>query len=114
NGQLLSVPLARRLFFALLRENYAILRSAGVTLGKIGPFHPATVAWILRHLTVSRALAWAFYPSLRHTYCSMARDLPAGRTEIEFYNRRLIDLAGDRPCPLNRRLYNLIKRMECE
>src|SRR5262249_7080570 len=35
NGQLLAVPKARRLFFALLRENYAILKGAGVSLGKI-------------------------------------------------------------------------------
>jgi 2-dehydropantoate 2-reductase len=59
-------------------------------------------------------LAWTFYPSLRGTYCSMANDLPAGRTEIDFYNRHLIDLAGDRPCPLNRRVYELIKHMEQE
>jgi 2-dehydropantoate 2-reductase len=114
NGQLLSVPKARRLFFALLRENYAILRDAGVRLGKIGAFHPDTVARILRRVAVSRVLAWAFYPTLRHTYCSMARDLPAGRTEIEFYNRHLIDRAGDRPCPFNRRLYELVKHIERE
>jgi 2-dehydropantoate 2-reductase len=114
NGQLLSVPSARHLFFGLLRENYAILRGAGVTLGKVGPFHPTTVAWILRNVAVSRVLAWAFTPSLRHTYCSMSRDLPAGRTEIDYYNGRLIELAGDRPCPLNRRLYDCVKRMERE
>lgn len=112
NGELLSFEPARRLFFALLQENYAILRGAGVPLGQIGPFRPATVAWILRHVTVSRVLAWAFTPSLRHTYCSMSRDLPAGRTEIDYYNGRLIELAGNRPCPLNRRLYELVKRME--
>lgn len=112
NGQLLSVASARRLFFALLQENYAILRQARVPLGKVGPFHPDTVAWILRHVTVSRVLAWAFTPSLRGTYCSMARDLPAGRTEIDYYNGRLIELAGDFPCPLNRRLVELVKRME--
>lgn len=114
NGELLAVPRARHLFFALLRENYSILRDAGVTLERIGPFHPVTVDRILRRLPVARALAWAFYPTLRRTYCSMVGDLPAGRTEIEFYNRHLIDLAGDRPCPLNRRLYDLVKRMERE
>ena len=112
NGQLLSVEPARRLFFALLRENYAILRHARVPLGKVGPFHPDTVAWILRHVAVSRVLAWAFTPSLRGTYCSMAHDLPRGRTEIDYYNGRLIELAGDLPCPLNRRLVALVKRME--
>jgi 2-dehydropantoate 2-reductase len=112
NGQLLSVPAARRLFFALLRENYAILAGAGVSLAKIGLFHPATVNRILNCKVLASALAWAFYPSLRGSYCSMFGDLPAGRTEIDFYNGRLIELAGDRPCPLNRRVYDLVKRME--
>src|SRR5262245_53192098 len=47
NGELLRRPALRRLFFALLRENHAILAHAGVPLGKVGPFHPATVARIL-------------------------------------------------------------------
>jgi 2-dehydropantoate 2-reductase len=114
NGELLAIPAARRLFFAAIRENYAILHAAGVPLGKVGAFHPATVDRILRHPAVSRPLAWLFYWTLRRTYCSMSGDLPAGRTEIEYYNRRLIDLAGDRPCPVNRRLYDLVKRMERE
>ncbi|MCS6850271.1 MAG: hypothetical protein NZ700_03760 [Gemmataceae bacterium] len=114
NGQLLAVPLARRLFFALLQENYDILRAASVPLGKIGPFHPHTVARILRRPAVAHALAWAFYPTLRRTYCSMSGDLPSGRTEIDFYNRHLLDLADGRPCPLNRGVYNLVKRMERE
>jgi 2-dehydropantoate 2-reductase len=114
NGRLLAEPRARRLFFDLLRENYDILHSAGIPLARVGPFHPATVERILRRRFVANALAWAFYPSLRRTYCSMAKDLPAGRTEIDYYNRHLIDVAGDRPCPLNRRVYNLVKRMERE
>jgi 2-dehydropantoate 2-reductase len=114
NGDLLRLPAARRLFFALLRENHAVLARAGVPLGKVGPLHPATVARILRRPLVANALAWAFYPSLRGTYCSMSADLPAGRTEIDYYNRHLIDLAGDGPCPLNRRVYALIKHMETE
>ena len=114
NGQLLGIRKARRLFFDLLRENYAILRGAGVGLGKIGPFHPDTVQRILNCPAVANSLAWAFYPSLRGSYCSMSGDLPKGRTEIEFYNRHLIDLAGERPCPVNRRVYGLIKRMESE
>jgi 2-dehydropantoate 2-reductase len=114
NGQLLSVPKARRLFFALLRENYSILRDAGVRLETIGPFHPATVHRILRGKLIARALAWAFYPSLRGSYCSMNGDLVLGRTEIENYNRYLIELAGNRPCPLNRRVYDLVKCMERE
>src|SRR4029079_2451750 len=48
NGQLLSVPAARRLFFALLQENYRILKDSRIELGKVGPFHPRMVAWILR------------------------------------------------------------------
>jgi len=114
NGQLLSLPAARRLFFDLIRENYTILREAGIRLARIGPFHPDTVQRILRRRLVANAFAWAFYPTLRRTYCSMAGDLPRGRTEIDFYNRHLIDLAGARPCPLNRAVYALVKRMECE
>jgi 2-dehydropantoate 2-reductase len=114
NGQLLAVPRARRLFFTLIRENYAILRAAGVRLGKVGPFHPDTVDRILRRLPVAGVLAWLFYPTLRKTYCSMSGDLPRGRTEIDYYNRHLIDLAGPFPCPLNRRVYELVKRMERE
>jgi 2-dehydropantoate 2-reductase len=68
----------------------------------------------LRRRILARALAWAFYPSLRGSYCSMNGDLLLGRTEIENYNRYLIDLAGNRPCPLNRQVYDLIKRMERE
>jgi 2-dehydropantoate 2-reductase len=114
NGKLLSVPRARRLFFDLLQENYAILEGAGVELGKIGPFHPRTVAKILRRRWVARLLSWAFEPSLRGTYCSMAPDLPKGRTEIAHYNRHLVRIAGATPCPLNRAVVALIERMERE
>jgi 2-dehydropantoate 2-reductase len=114
NGQLLRLPWARALFFALLRENHAILEGARIPLGKVGPLHPSTVAAILRRPWIAHALAWAFYPSLRGTYCSMSGDLPAGRTEIEYYNGHLLALAGEAACPLNRRVYALIKRMEHE
>jgi 2-dehydropantoate 2-reductase len=114
NGQLLSHPIARGLFFDLLRENYAILKAAGINLGKIGPFHPRTVARILDCRPLAGALSWAFYPSLKGTYCSMHADIPAGRTEIEQYNGYLIHLAGERPCPLNRRVFDLVKRLERE
>jgi 2-dehydropantoate 2-reductase len=114
NGQLLSVPRARRLFFALLRENYDILAGAGIPLEKIGLFHPTTVQRILRHTTIANVLALFFYPSLRGSYCSMSGDLPRGRTEIGYYNRHLIDVAGPRPCPLNRRVCDLLERMERE
>lgn len=112
NGQLLAVPAARRLFFGLLRENYAILRGAGRPLARIGPFHPDTVQRILRLPGLARALAWAFYPTLRGSYCSMAGDIVTGRTEIDYYNGHLIDLAGERPCPLNRRVHALVRRMQ--
>lgn len=114
NGDLLRLPRARRLFFALLRENHAILDRAGVPLGKVGPLHPATVARILERPFLAHAFAWIFYPTLRGTYCSMAGDLPAGPTEIDYYNRYLIDLAGEFPCPLNRAVHALVKRMERE
>jgi 2-dehydropantoate 2-reductase len=112
NGQLLSVPPARRLFFELLLENYAILRGAGIPLARIGLFHPNTVQRILRRRWAANALSWAFYPSLRGSYCSMFGDLPTGRTEIDYYIGHLLELACDRPCPLNRRVYDLVKRME--
>jgi 2-dehydropantoate 2-reductase len=114
NGQLLSIPRARGLFFAQIQENYQILHGAGIPLERIGLFHPRTVQRILRNRVISRALAWAFYPTLRKSYCSMAGDLPKGRTEIDYYNRHLIDLAGSHPCPRNRRVYELVKRMESE
>ena len=114
NGELLRLPHLRALFFGMLRENHAILRHAGLPLGKVGPLAPATVAAILARPWLAHALAWAFYPSLRGTYCSMARDLPDGPTEIDHYNGRLVALAGDFPCPLNRAVYALIRRMEAE
>lgn len=114
NGQLLSVPKARHLFFGLLRENYGILQGAGIALARIGPFHPATVQRILRRRAVADALAWAFYPTLRGTYCSMSGALPAGPTEIDFYNGHLIALAADRPCPLNRAVRAAVERMQRE
>jgi 2-dehydropantoate 2-reductase len=114
NGQLLSLPAARRLFFGLLRENHAILNGAGLPLGKIGPFHPATVATILSRPLLANMLAWAFVPSLRGSYCSMSGDIARGRTELENYTGHLLRLAGDTPCPLNRRVYEVVKRLERE
>jgi 2-dehydropantoate 2-reductase len=114
NGKLLSLPETRRLFFAFILENYGILSGAGIALGKVGPFQPSTVAAILKRRWIGRLMAWAFEPSLRGTYCSMAADLPRGITEIDYYNQRLIDVAGNRPCPLNRAAVKLIKRMERE
>jgi 2-dehydropantoate 2-reductase len=113
NGQLLSVPLARRLFFELLQENYRILSAAGIELGKIGPFHPRTVAWILRKKWLARFMAKAFEPSLRGTYCSMAGEIQKGRTEIDNYNGHLIRLAdkSGAACPLNRAVFDLVARM---
>jgi 2-dehydropantoate 2-reductase len=112
NGQLLADSLARRLFFRILLENHAILSGAGLPLGTVGPLRPAIVAAILRRPAVANALAWAFYPSLRGTYCSMAGDIVRGRTEIDNYTGHLLRLAGNRPCPLNHRVYEVIKRLE--
>ena len=111
NSQLLINSRARQLFFALLHENYRILKDAGVPLGKIGPFHPDTVDRILGFPALAWTLAWPFSVSLRNTYCSMSGDVPKGRTEIDNYNGHLLRLAGDRPCPQNRRAYALLKRM---
>ena len=116
NGQLLSMPAARRLFFALLQENYAILTAAGVELGTVGPFHPRTVAWILRKTWLAGLMAKGFEPSLRGTYCSMAGEIQKGRTEIDNYNGHLIQLADETgtPCPLNRAVFELVTRMTAE
>jgi len=116
NGKLLSLPEARLLFFALLQENHRILTTAGIRLGKVGPFHPSTVAWILRRRWLARAMAKFFEPSLRGTYCSMAGEIQKGRTEIDNYNGHLIRLADTTgtPCPLNRAVYDLVVAMTTE
>ena len=111
NGKLLSDRRARRLFFALLRENYTILKRAGMPLARIGPFHPRTVKKILSVPGLASVMARAFEPSLRGTYCSMSGDIATGRTEIDNYNGRLVNLAGDRPCPMNRRAVEVIETM---
>lgn len=111
NGELLTDRLAKRLFFALLQENYAILRHARVPLARIGPFHPDTVSRILRTPGLAAAMAMFFRPSLRGTYCSMAPDMGTGRTEIDAYNGHLIHLAGDFPCPLNRAAFALVNKL---
>ena len=116
NGMLLSHPLARRLFFDLLEENYRILSAAGVELGRIGPFQPKTVASILKRRWLARALARAIEPSLRGTYCSMAGEIQKGRTEIDQYNGYLIRLARrtGTPCPLNQAVYDLVSQMAAQ
>jgi 2-dehydropantoate 2-reductase len=112
NGTLLAHPPTRALFFALIQENYAILKQANISLARIGPFHPHTVKRILARPWLSRTMAWCFYPSLRNTYCSMSADLRAGLTELDYYNGHLIRLAGNFPCPLNRAIHALVRRME--
>lgn len=112
NGDLLRVPAARRLFFTLLQENYAILRHANKPLGTIGPFSPGTVQRILSRTWLARGLGWAFYPTLKGRYCSMSLDLPAGRTEIDNYNGFLLRLAGNSPAVLNRLTLSMVKRLE--
>jgi 2-dehydropantoate 2-reductase len=116
NGQLLSVPAARHLFFELLQENYRILSAAGIALGKVGPFDPRTVAWILRRKWLAKLMARGFEPSLRGTYCSMAGEIQKGRTEIDNYNGHLIRLAEQHgtPYPLNRAVFDLVTRMTAE
>ena len=41
----------------------------------------------------------------------MSGDIETGRTEIDNFNRHLIELAGDRVCDMNRAVYALVKRM---
>ncbi|HUL07125.1 MAG TPA: FAD-dependent oxidoreductase [Candidatus Acidoferrum sp.] len=114
NAALLTDALAKRLFFGLLLENYAVLRHAGLALAKIGPFHPDTVARILRTPGLPDLMAIFFRPSLRGTYCSMAPDVGRGETEIDAYNGHLVRLAGNFPCPLNRAAVRLITRITRE
>ena len=112
NEELLSDPLAQRLFFALLRENYSILRRSGVRLARIGPFHPALVDRILSIPGLARVLAHLFRPGLRGTYCSMAPDMGTGRTEIAAYNGYLKDLARGIACPINTAVLELMNAMD--
>ena len=44
----------------------------------------------------------------------MSGEIPKGRTEIDYFNGHLIELAGNRNIDLNRRCYDLVKRMEKE
>jgi hypothetical protein len=60
NEELLGDPLAQRFFFALLRENHAILRRSGARLARIGPFHPAVVDRILSLPGLAGSLARLF------------------------------------------------------
>jgi 2-dehydropantoate 2-reductase len=114
NGELLTDGLAKKLFFGMLRENYAILKHAKIPMARIGPFHPDTVSMILRTPGLPAFMAMFFRPSLRGTYCSMAPDIPIGRTEIEAYNGHLIRLAKDFPCPFNRAAFDLVEKMTRE
>ena len=52
---------------------------AGIELGRVGPFHPQRVAWILRQSWLAGLMAKFFEPSLRGTYCSMAGEIQKGR-----------------------------------
>jgi len=114
NEQLLAEPLARQLFFALLRENYAILRLSGTRLARIGPFHPAVVDRILSVPIFARALSLLFRPGLRGTYCSMTSDMGTGRTEIAAYNGHLKTLARGTGCPINSAVLELMNKMSDE
>jgi 2-dehydropantoate 2-reductase len=114
NAQLLVDPLAQKMFFALLRENYSILHHAGLALEKIGPFHPDTVMRILRTPFLPKLMGLFFRPSLRGTYCSMSPDMGSGRTEIDAYNGHLVRLAGDFPCPINKAVITLVNRISRE
>jgi 2-dehydropantoate 2-reductase len=111
NEELLGDPLAQRLFFALLRENYSILNRSGARLARIGPFHPAVVDRILRVPGLPQILAHLFRPGLRGTYCSMAPDMGTGRTEIAAYNGYLQRLARGIGCPINNAVLELINTM---
>ena len=114
NAVLITEPLARRLFFALLKENHRILRHAGERLERIGPFHPDTVMRILATPLLPRLMASFFRPSLRGTYCSMRPDMGSGRTEVDAYNGHLIRLAGSVPAPINRAVLEMEARISAQ
>lgn len=116
NGELLTSQPAKMLFFALLLENYEILRHAKIPLARIGPFHPSTVSLILHTPWLPAFMAIFFRPSLRGTYCSMAPDIHVehARTEIDAYTGHLIRLANTFPCPLNRATFELIEKITSE
>jgi len=111
NGQLLTNRVARNLFFAFLRENFAILREAQIPLATIGPFHPRVVNRILRTPMLGTIMAGPFAKSLKGTYCSMSGDIELGRTEVDNFNGHLLKIAGDGPSPLNRAAVTLVNRM---
>jgi len=108
NATLLSDTLAKRYFFKLILENYAILKHAKKPMATIGPFHPDTVSKILKTPGLPEVMAIFFKPSLRGTYCSMAPDMGSAHTEISAYNGYLVDLAADLPCPYNRAAVNMV------
>ena len=114
NGALLTNARARKLFFAFLRENYAILKRAGVPLGTVGPFHPDTVNRILRAPLLGTIMSGPFSRSLKGTYCSMSGDIETGRTEVENFNGHLVRLAAGRDCPLNQAACDLVNQMASE
>lgn len=108
NSTLLSDKLAKRYFFKLILENYAIIKNADKPMATIGPFHPDTVSKILKTPGLPEVMAIFFKPSLRGTYCSMAPDMGTEHTEINAYNGYLVDLAGDFPCPYNRAAVGMV------
>lgn len=114
NAALITEPLARRLFFALLHENHRILCSAGERLERIGPFHPDTVMRILATPLLPQVMAVFFRPSLRGTYCSMRPDMGSGRTEVDAYNGHLVRLAGQTPAPINRAVLDMEARISVQ
>jgi 2-dehydropantoate 2-reductase len=112
NAALLEQPALRRLFVALLRENYHILHQAKVPLGWLGPLPPQTVTRLLRCRPLVALLAPLFARSLRGTYCSMSGDLTRGQTELDYYTGQLLRLARQAgiPAPLNTALYEQLRQ----
>ena len=116
NGNSCRFPRRGRSSSRLLQENHRILTAAGIELGKVGPFHPTTVAWILRRRWLAGVYGEVLRAVARGTYCSMAGEIQKGRTEIDNYNGHLIRLAEETgtPCPLNRAVYDLVVTMTAE
>jgi 2-dehydropantoate 2-reductase len=107
NAALLENPVTRRLLFALLVENYQILRAAGLHLGWLGPFPPALTVRLLRWRALVERLVPLFARSLRGTYCSIVSDWLRGPTELDYYTGQMLRLARQAAvaAPLNAAVY---------
>ena len=106
----------RRVFAASQIEALDILKAAGITPAKLGPFPPNLLPhiigapdWIFRRMVLKVQKIDAKARS------SMADDLAAGRkTEIDYLNGELVQLAErlQRSAPVNSAIVDLVRKAE--